>query len=138
VHDDQHHQHEHDDACPACVVVLLCQHARNPAGVAVPAGIICSSICECLTQGCVLLLFQDVQAALLRTKEAADAAAAAEAQRYALLQAAKLQESALLQVRLEQVGSPLACRRPATCSVIRSQRADCGQRHEMSSQHSAV
>jgi hypothetical protein len=61
----------------------------------------------------MLFLLQDVQAALQRAKEAADAAAAAEAQRYALLQAAKLQESAQLQVQLEQVCISSACRTPA-------------------------
>jgi hypothetical protein len=93
--------------------VLLCQHAKN-------SGIQYSSTCECVTQACLVFLLQDVQAALQRAKEAADAADAAEAQRYALLQAAKLQESAQLQVQLEQVCIPSACRRPATCCIVKT------------------
>jgi hypothetical protein len=52
----------------------------------------------------LLACLQDVQAALQRAKEASDAAAAAEAQRYAHLQAAKLQEAAQWQQQLQQVG----------------------------------
>lgn len=66
----------------------------------------------------VLAVLQDVQAALQRAKEAADAAAAAEAQRYALLQTTKLQEATQLQQQLEQV-----CTRPfllvlCSCRVL--------------------
>lgn len=53
----------------------------------------------------MLNVLQDVHAALHRAKDAADAAASAEAARYAQLQAAKLQESAQLQQQLDQVMS---------------------------------
>jgi hypothetical protein len=52
------------------------------------------------------LLLQGVNASLQRAKEAADAAAAAEALRYEQLQATKLQDAAHWQQQLDQVGYP--------------------------------
>lgn len=81
------------------LAVMLCQHSSSS-----------ERTCKSLKQACMVFVVQDVQAALQRAREAANAAAAAEAQRYALLQAAKLQESAQLHQQLEQVCIALTCK----------------------------
>lgn len=65
----------------------------------------CAALTNLQTPTYSNMFLQGVNAALQRAKEAADAAAAAEALRYAQLQATKLQDAAHWQQQLDQVGT---------------------------------